>query len=181
MIATEILKEEHEIITMALGGAKREVLSIHQTGKINSEKVEKIIDFCWNFIERCHNAKEEKYLMAKMQERGLPSDKEPILVMSLEHKEGQGMVQAMAAALPQGKTGESSAIASIALNLRAYIGLLHDHIDKENNVFFPLADQLFTPNDQKELLRAFEKHEAEEIGTGEHEKYHQLARVLAQE
>ncbi|MFA5183440.1 MAG: hemerythrin domain-containing protein [Syntrophales bacterium] len=181
MIATEILKEEHDMIIMALGGAKREVLSVHATRKINSEKVERLIDFCWNFIERCHNAKEEKYLMAKMQERGLPSDKEPILVMSLEHKEGQGMVQAMAAALPQAKIGESTALSSIALNLRAYIGLLHDHIDKENNVFFPLADQLFTPEDQKELLRAFKKYEAEEIGSGEHDRYHQLARELAQE
>jgi len=181
MLVTEILKQEHQIIIMALGGAKHEVLSIHGTGKINVDKIEKIVDFCWNFIERCHNAKEEEYLMVKMQDRGLPSDKEPILVMSLEHKEGQGMVQAMAAALPQAKIGESAALSSIALNLRAYIGLLHDHIDKENNIFFPLADQLFTPEDQKELLRAFEKHEAEEIGSGEHDRYHQLARELAQE
>jgi hemerythrin-like domain-containing protein len=179
MIATEILREEHQIITMALGGAKREVLSINKIGKINSQKIEKIIDFCWNFIERCHNAKEEKYLMPKMQERGLPSDKEPILVMSLEHKEGQGMVKALVTALPQAKIGESSAIASVALNLRAYIGLLHDHIDKQNNVFFPLADQLFTPDDQRELLMVFEKHAVEELGKGAHEKYHQLSHELA--
>ncbi len=65
MIATEILRKEHELITMALNGAKREVLSIHETGKINSSKVEKILDFCWNFIERCHNAKEERYLIGE--------------------------------------------------------------------------------------------------------------------
>ena len=179
MIATDILRHEHQIIIMALGGARREVLSIHETGKINGEMIEKIVDFCWNFIERCHNAKEEKYLMVKMQERGLPSDKEPILVMSLEHKEGQGMVKTIATVRPQAMIGELSAIASVALNLRAYIGLLHDHIDKQNNVFFPLADQLFTPDDQKELLLAFEKHETEEIGLGVHEKYQQLARELA--
>lgn len=179
MIATEVLRQEHEIITVALGGAKREVLSIHETHKINSQKIEKIIDFCWNFIERCHNAKEENYLMAKMQERGLPSDKEPILVMSLEHKEGKGMVKALAAALPQAKIGESPAIASVALNLRAYIGLLHDHIDKQNNVFFPLADQIFTPDDQRELLVAFEKHDVEELGKEAHEKYYQIAHELA--
>ncbi len=181
MIATEILREEHQIIIMALNGAKREVLSIREFGRVNVAKTEDIVDFCWSFIERCHNAKEEKYLMAKMEERGLPSDKEPILVMSLEHKEGQDIVKAMAAALPQAKTGDSAAIASIALNLRAYIGLSHDHINKEDNIFFPMADQIFTQEDQKELLSAFEKHEAEEIGSGEHDRYHQLARKLAQE
>jgi hemerythrin-like domain-containing protein len=58
---------------------------------------------------------------------------------------------------------------------------LHDHIDKENKVFFPLAEGLFTPEDQRELLEAFEKIETEEIGEGVHEKYHQLAHELAQD
>jgi hemerythrin-like domain-containing protein len=181
MTATEILKHEHQVINMVLGSARREVLSIQESNKVNAVKIEKIVDFCKNFIERCHHAKEEGYLMVKMQERGLPSDKEPVLVMSLEHKEGQGMVQAIAAALPQAKTGESSAIASVSLNLRAYIGLLLDHIDRENNVFFPLADRLFTPDDQRELLLAFERHEAEEVGAGVHQKYQQIAHELAQD
>ena len=91
------------------------------------------------------------------------------------------MMKAIAEGLPQAKAGDSVAIATVALNLRAYIGLLHDHIDKENNMIFPLAEGLFTPEDQRELLEAFEKVEAEEIGEGVHEKYHQLAHELAQD
>jgi hemerythrin-like domain-containing protein len=53
------------------------------------------------------------------------------------------------------------------------------HIDKENKVLFPLADRLFTPADQQALLQDFDKHEAEEIGAGVHERYHQLAHELA--
>ncbi len=181
MTATEILKHEHQIITLVLGGAKREILSIQDSSKINAEKVDKIVDFCRNFIERCHLAKEEEYLLVKMQERGLPSDKEPISVMLQEHREGGGMVKAIAEALPQARTGEASAVAAVSLNLRAYVGLLQDHINKENNVFFPLADQLFSPEDQRELLQAFEKHEAEEMGEGVHERYHQLAHELGQD
>jgi hemerythrin-like domain-containing protein len=56
---------------------------------------------------------------------------------------------------------------------------LRAHIDKENNILFPMADQLFTPKDQEELIEAFEKVEAEEMGEGVHEKYHQLAHDLA--
>ena len=88
MTATEILKHEHQVINMVLGGARREVLSIREIGKVNAEKIAKIVDFCRNFIERCHHAKEEGYLMVKMQERGLHSDKEPISVMFQEHREG---------------------------------------------------------------------------------------------
>ena len=67
MTATEILKHEHQIIIMVLNGARREILSIQDSGKINAEKIDKIVDFCQNFIERCHNAKEEEYLLVKMQ------------------------------------------------------------------------------------------------------------------
>jgi hemerythrin-like domain-containing protein len=55
---------------------------------------------------------------------------------------------------------------------------LRAHIDKEDNVLYPMADRLFTPEDQRALTKAFEKVEAEEIGEGVHEKYHQLAHDL---
>jgi len=60
------------------------------------------------------------------------------------------------------------------------VALLRAHIDKEDNVLFPMADQLLTAADQKELTEAFEKVEAEEIGEGVHDKYHQLAHELAE-
>jgi hypothetical protein len=41
-----------------------------------------------------------------------------------------------------------------------------------------LADKLLTPEDQKDLEAAFEKVEAEELGAGTHERYHQLAHGL---
>ena len=44
-----------------------------------------------------------------------------------------------------------------------------------------MADKVFTPEDQQALVASFEKHEAEEIGEGVHEKYHQLAHELAQD
>jgi hemerythrin-like domain-containing protein len=52
-------------------------------------------------------------------------------------------------------------------------------IDKEDNVLYPMADRLFTPADQQALAEDFERVEAEEIGAGVHERYHQLAHDLA--
>lgn len=57
--------------------------------------------------------------------------------------------------------------------------LKHEHqIAKEDNILFPLADRLFTPGDQKALEREFERVEAEEMGEGTNERYHQLAHEL---
>ena len=50
--------------------------------------------------------------------------------------------------------------------------------DKENNILFAIADRVLTPEDQDELSAAFEAIEAEEIGEGVHEQYHQFAHEL---
>ena len=55
---------------------------------------------------------------------------------------------------------------------------LRAHINKEDNVLFPLADRLLTPEDQKNILVSFEKRETEEVGAGVHGKYLQLAHEL---
>ena len=61
-------------------------------------------------------------------------------------------------------------------NARAYLRLLRDHIRKEDEILFVLADEALTLEEQKGLLRAFEEHEAREIGPGIHEKYVQIAK-----
>lgn len=179
MTPTETLKHEHQVILMVLDAAEREAQWIQDTGEVQAEDLDKMLDFFRNFADRCHHAKEEKLLFVKMQERGMPTHSGPIAVMLQEHDEGRGRVRAVAEALPQARNDDASAIAAVRTNLLAYVQLLRAHIDKEDNVLYPMADRLFTPEDQQALTEAFEKVETEEIGAGVHEKYHQLAHDLA--
>lgn len=182
MTATAILKDEHKLILMVLEAAEKEIRSITATGKITTDKVEKIIDFCRVFIESCHNAKEEEYLLPKMQERGEVGNRGLLKTILEEHDEGRHLVQLIAQALPQARAcGFPSCVAAVTANLKAYGDLLRAHIDKEDNILFPLADRLLTPEDQKAILASFEKHETEEVGIGVHERYHRLALELGQE
>lgn len=179
MMPTETLKHEHQIILMVLGAAEREAQSIQNSGKVHAEELDRMLDFFRNFADRCHHAKEEELLFVKMQERGMPVRGGPIAVMLQEHDEGRRRVKAVAEALPQARSGDASALTSMRSNLLAYVQLLRAHIDKEDNVLYPMADRLFTLEDQRVLTEAFEKVEAEEMGEGVHEKYHQLAHDLA--
>ena len=181
MTATEILKNEHQVILVVMEAAEREIRSITPTGKITTDNIEKIIDFGRVFIESCHNAKEEEYLLPKMQERGEVGNSGLLKTIFEEHAEGRHLLQLAARDLPQAKScGFPSYVAGVTANLKAYIELLRTHIDKEDNVLFPLADRLLTPEDQKTILVSFEKHEREEVGVGVHEKYLQIAHELAQ-
>lgn len=58
--------------------------------------------------------------------------------------------------------------------------MLGQHIDKEDNVLYVMADQMLTPRDQEDLAEALDRIEAEEMGDGVHEKFHQLAHELAE-
>jgi len=176
---TEILKNEHKVILLALNGAEREAKSIQDTGKVDVEKINQMVDFFRNFADKCHHAKEEKYLVPKMEERGISRESKPISFVLKEHVRGREKVKAIAEALPRAKKGDSSAIKSLKDNLSTYVQLLRGHIDREDNILFPMADRIFTPEDQQVLSAAFEKVEAEEMGEGIHEKYHQLAHDLA--
>ncbi len=181
MTATEILKHEHKIVLKVLDAVRREAQAIADTGKLNVAKLDKILDFFRVFVDRCHHGKEEEYLFPTMEKRGIPADKGPIAVMLHEHMGGRNTVKAISEALARSSQGDAAATGEVAADLAILDEHLRSHIEKENEVLFPMADKAFTPEDQQALVASFEKHEAEEIGEGVHEKYHQLAHELAQD
>jgi hemerythrin-like domain-containing protein len=108
----------------------------------------------------------------------MPGDAGPIAVMMHEHALGRNEVAAIADALGRFTGGDASAAQPLAEHLLAYAALLRGHIDKENNVLFAMADKVLSATDQEQLYKAFEVIEAEEIGEGVHEQYHQFAHEL---
>jgi hemerythrin-like domain-containing protein len=54
------------------------------------------------------------------------------------------------------------------------IRLLDEHISKEDNVLFPLAEKHLSDRKQAELYEGFEKIEVEKIGPGKHDEFHKL-------
>ena len=166
MTPTEILKHEHKIILLVLGAAEREGQSIENTGKVHAEKVEKMIDFFSKFTDKCHHAKEEKLLFMKMQEKGMTGESGPIAVMLSEHNEGRQRLKAIAETLPQAGQGDTQALKKIKDNLMAYSTMLRNHIEKEDNILYPMGDRLFSQEDQQSLSEAFEKVEKEEREKG---------------
>jgi hemerythrin-like domain-containing protein len=175
---TEELKHEHQVVLLILKAAEREVANLNGGGVLHVDEVEKMIDFFQNFTDRCHHAKEEKHLFPSLQQHGLPVGSGPVAVMLAEHEEGRKLVRAIIGEMAEAKSGARKAIDAVRDNLASYIILLRQHIQKEDNVLFPMADRLIPADEQQLLTEAFARIEAEEIGEGTHEKYHQLAHDL---
>lgn len=59
-----------------------------------------------------------------------------------------------------------------------YVDLLRNHIQKEENILFQMADKVLSEQKQKEISEQFEKIEQEVVGRGIHEQYHELLNQL---
>ena len=181
MTPTKILEDEHEVILLVLKAVEREAQEIRRAAKVDATRVGKMLDFFRNFADKCHHAKEEKHLFPLYEQRGIPREGGPIGVMLSEHEKGREHIRAAAASLQKASEGNQEAAEAFAEHLTGYVLLLRDHIDRENNVLYPMGNRLLTAEDKQALAEAFEKVEAEEMGEGIHEKYHQLAHELAAE
>jgi hemerythrin-like domain-containing protein len=138
-------------------------------------------DFIKNFADGCHNVKEEVILFSIMVAAGVPVEGGVIGVMRAEHEQGRQFTRAMQIAAEHWLKGNAVVIPSVVSNALGYVRLLRQHIDKENTMLFPLADQLIPYNKQIAMGDEFERIQREETLTGIHETYQALIETLEQE
>lgn len=157
---TDTLREEHEHILRALDVLDAAARRIGDGRPPAPSRLEALGEFLAEFADRCHHAKEEEQLFPAMEQAGVPREQGPISVMLAEHEEGRGYVAQMRAAateLIQGDAGGADRWADAAA---AFAGLLRDHIFKENEVLFPMADQVIPPDAMEVLERGFDDAQA---------------------
>ena len=181
MEATKILMDEHRVIERVLAGMDIASSRLASGESIRERFFLDAADFIKGFADGCHHKKEEGILFPAMAAAGVPKEGGPIGVMLAEHEEGRRLTRAMRAAAERLLAGETLAKEAIAANARSYVALLRQHIAKEDNVLFPMADRVIPSTDQAGLAEAFERVEHEETGEGVHEKFLALAQTLEQD
>lgn len=179
MTPTDILMTEHRLIEQVLSCLEKIVQQATADQKLEKASALEAIDFCRSFADGCHHAKEEAHLFPVMQANGFSGGCSPVAVMQREHELGRLYIQGMLAAVDAAATGDPEALKWFVQHGQSYVKLLREHIHKEDICLFPSANHRLTEKDQQQLLAAFEKVEAEEMGKGTHEKYHALADALA--
>lgn len=181
MKPTEELKKEHEAIKLMLRILEKVSERLEAGEKVSTEHLDRILEFIRVFADKCHHGKEEDLLFPAMEKAGIPSERGPIGVMLYEHSEGRDFVKGMSEAIEEYKKGRKKAGKGVAKNARNYAALLSQHIDKEDNILYPMADARLSPADQGNLEKGFEKIEKEIIGAGRHEEFHKLLHRLKEE
>jgi hemerythrin-like domain-containing protein len=168
--ASEDLINEHEGILFGLNILEKMVLMINAKNTVETEDIIEIIDFLKLFADKCHHGKEEGLLFPAMEKAGIQKESSPIGQMLFEHNEGRKYLSQIKGSINNGVLDENIFIQSAS----DYIKLLRNHINKENNILFPLGDKMIPEEAEKELLKSFEKFEEEVMGKGTHEKLHKI-------
>lgn len=153
--ATQNLENDHVQILRLIEVMER----ITQTDIPNVEHLEMIVKVIREFADGLHHAKEEQLLFPLMVQKGFSNETGPVAVMLHDHAEGRNFVKGMAESISLYKQGESGSLKAIYSNMLGYADLLKNHIAKENNVLFRMADQAFTTAEQESLLLDFTKVE----------------------
>ncbi|GBD35774.1 Iron-sulfur cluster repair protein YtfE [bacterium HR36] len=179
MRTIQTLMHEHRIIEHGLA-VLLELARRFQTGAaVAKENVIAVLDFFQRFADGCHHAKEEGMLFPELERCGLAREAGPIGVMMRDHEQGRQLLAQMRQALQQADRPENRHLfVQAALQ---YARLLREHIWKEDNVLFRLAERLLSENTDADMVERFEEFERDQIGEGTHERYHQLIHDLERE
>ena len=158
MRATQLLMEEHEIILRALRILEVLAGRAAQGAEVPAKAVGEALEFLTQFADIHHHQKEEEILFPALEEAGLPAEGGPVGVMLQEHVQGRALIAALRAAAPQA-AGDAAGRERFASTARAYTALLSAHIDKENHVLFPMADQAIGGESRKRVEEEFDAFE----------------------
>jgi hemerythrin-like domain-containing protein len=179
MNAIEELKTEHEAVRLALQILSKMVVEIEETGKMEKpEHLEQLLEFLTVFVDTCHHGKEEEFLFPALEAVGVSRENGPIGVMLKEHQQGRDHVAGIKRALSKHVDHNLDTVAKLSHHIKAYTDLLDRHIEKENNVLFPLAIQHLPESRLVVLKNGFDQIEAERIGEGKHEAFHEILEML---
>jgi hemerythrin-like domain-containing protein len=118
------------------------------------------VDFIRNYADRFHHAKEEDVLFEALVKNGMPREHSPVAAMLMEHDQGRAFVKAMETAALEELSGQTGRERIIADNALAYAALLREHIAKEDEILYPLAERVIPDTMRDDIIAGYAAAEA---------------------
>ena len=171
----EELKTEHRAVEESLRILEAICRKIEAERRVSApQDIERLLEFFAVFVDTCHHGKEETLLFPALEREGVSRRGGPIGVMLAEHESGRAHIAGMRRALAEAQAGSSPAASDFIHHARGYADLLRQHIFKEDNVLFRIADERLPADVKAGLQQGFERIEEEKVGRGRHEAFHRM-------
>ncbi|MBK8481548.1 MAG: DUF438 domain-containing protein [Proteobacteria bacterium] len=121
--------------------------------------VEQLRRYLCQYVEQCHNRKEEEHLFPRLEARGLPRAGGPLAVMLAEHEQVREHLARLDPLARAYSAGDSGQLAPLRVVFTDYAALCKSHFWKENDILYPMARRLLDPSDAEAVVTGIEQLE----------------------
>ncbi|MBX7147661.1 hemerythrin domain-containing protein [bacterium] len=159
------LKAEHDLI-LQFSSIFLHIVQNAETGApIDLPTTRWMIHFLDFFVDHLHHTKEENILFKEAEKHGLMRNNGPIACMLHEHKTGRAYVKELFN-LSNNPIDTPETRQHFIHLARGYLGLMGEHIYKENHILYPAIQQMLSPEEMANIQLRFECLNASELGQG---------------
>ena len=163
-MSTQSLRKDHKLIEKELQALDTTIKLLKDGKKIRDHILLPTLDFTQNFTDVCHHGKEEEALFPALEKAGMPTNMGPIHMMIIEHKRTKEIDEHIGIASKKYlENGNSDYLIEV---LELYIQHVTEHLWKENNRLFMMADARLNHavKDIDEKMNIIEEKKLDELG-----------------
>lgn len=139
--------------------------------------IAEVLIYLNEYVDACHNRKEEVCLFPLLEQRGIPRHGGPLAVMLDEHEQSKRLLARVNELGNLYSSGNLTILGDLTRAFEEYTTLVKNHYWKENDILFKMAQQALTEMDAESVTNGILKIEAE-LGTDIRERYYALAQQI---
>ena len=163
--ALDIIRNEHRSIAVVLDNLRRLTRDGGRVPRIDSGVFGAMVNYLENFADRVHHPKEDRFLFAPLRRHGAQPEA-LIAGLEREHADGEQALHDLKQSYARFEAAGDKGLPAFARAVEDFAQAYYEHMRKEEEQLFPLAEKLFTPEDWAAIDRAFEENR-DPLATGE--------------
>ena len=150
MKSTNLLTQEHKLILRALNVLDALTAAMEARGEFDEDAVDRVLDFLRWFGDAHHQAKEETILFPAIKACADAQDR-PVRHMMFEHDQERQSIEDLEKDVRLGKLPDFAATAN------KLSSTLRNHIYKEDQLLFPVADSLLSSQQDDAIFEQLQR------------------------
>jgi hemerythrin-like domain-containing protein len=159
MSPTENLVKEHNDINELLDIMTKIAAKIRSRDVFYPTDVEEIVDYLKIIVDKSHQSKEDGILYPELILTGISKTTAPLSLVEYEHTQAMRYLNEISSCVENCKIGNNFSCELLAESLTNYVTVFKNHIQREEETVFPIADKILSAEKQSEITGKFQEIE----------------------